>query len=117
VAKKDKSKEERLLETKPKPSLNHIVKERYPTFVDALRDLDDALCMLFLFAQMPQTHKVGVSIPPPYCPVTPTHQQLLCTMYPLFPLAPRPPFTQSHNDYCGKHLLIELMASGSNKLS
>ena len=30
----------------------------YPSFVDAVRDLDDALCMLFLFARMPQTDKL-----------------------------------------------------------
>ena len=28
------------------------MRERYPTFVDALRDMDDALCMTHLFAQM-----------------------------------------------------------------
>lgn len=42
----------------PKLRLDHIIKERYPTFVDALRDLDDALALLFLFAQLPSTDNV-----------------------------------------------------------
>lgn len=34
---------------------------RYPTFTDAVRDLDDALSMLVLFSTMPQTDKIQVS--------------------------------------------------------
>lgn len=55
---KDAARLERTLT--PKITLDHIIKERYPTFIDALRDLDDALSMLFLFANLPSS----ASIPP-----------------------------------------------------
>lgn len=43
----------RYLSNHPTLKLDHIVKERYPTFIDALRDLDDCLTLCFLFSTFP----------------------------------------------------------------
>ncbi|XP_026546257.1 pescadillo homolog isoform X2 [Notechis scutatus] len=51
---------QRLKDNKPTYKLDHIIKERYPTFVDALRDLDDALSMCVLFSTFPRTGKCHV---------------------------------------------------------
>ncbi|XP_054629415.1 pescadillo [Dunckerocampus dactyliophorus] len=51
---------ERLKDNKPTYKLDHIVKERYPTFIDALRDIEDALCMCFLFSTFARTGKCHV---------------------------------------------------------
>lgn len=37
----------------PELKIDHIVKERYPTFIDAVKDLDDCLTLLFLFSTFP----------------------------------------------------------------
>lgn len=41
------------LEKYPMMKLDHVVKERYPTFMDAIKDLDDCLTLLFLFSTFP----------------------------------------------------------------
>ncbi|XP_056139734.1 pescadillo [Lampris incognitus] len=51
---------ERLRENKPVYKLDNIIKERYPTFIDALRDMDDALSMCFLFSTFARTGKCHV---------------------------------------------------------
>ncbi|KAJ2159570.1 mRNA-binding ribosome synthesis protein nop7 [Coemansia sp. RSA 552] len=58
LGKHDLTKAKTLEKNKPSYTLNHLVIERYPTFPDALRDLDDALCMVFLFATMPTVQRV-----------------------------------------------------------
>lgn len=37
----------------PELSIDHCIRERYPTFIDAVKDLDDCLTLLFLFSTFP----------------------------------------------------------------
>jgi len=53
TVRREKDIAEHLEKNMPSYSLNHIIKQRYPSFVDALRDLDDALALLSLFASFP----------------------------------------------------------------
>jgi pescadillo protein len=57
-SKKDNFKVELLEKHKPFYLLDRLVKERFPTFVDAVRDMDDALSMATLFANLPSTQTI-----------------------------------------------------------
>lgn len=46
------------LQQYPELTLNHVVRERYPTFIDAIKDLDDCLTLLFLFSTFPALKQV-----------------------------------------------------------
>lgn len=51
----------RLALNAPKARLDHLIVERYPNFTDAIRELDDPLCVVALFANLPADHKVGIA--------------------------------------------------------
>ncbi|XP_064612804.1 pescadillo homolog [Liolophura sinensis] len=62
VSKRNADAEARIRSNRPNYKLDHIVKERYPSFIDALRDLDDCLSMCFLFATFPKTKRTYINL-------------------------------------------------------
>ncbi|KAL6003252.1 hypothetical protein ACLOJK_023475 [Asimina triloba] len=61
-AKKNPDLARRLLSRKPTYTLDRLVRERYPKFIDALRDLDDCLTMVHLFAALPAVESERIEV-------------------------------------------------------
>ncbi|XWS32738.1 hypothetical protein CRYUN_Cryun22dG0015300 [Craigia yunnanensis] len=49
-----------LLSRAPSYKLDMVIRDRYPTFVDALRDLDDPITMVHLFAMLPAIDRLKI---------------------------------------------------------
>ncbi|KAJ8775094.1 hypothetical protein K2173_020098 [Erythroxylum novogranatense] len=62
LAKKDEDLANRLRTREPTAKLDNLVRERYPKFVDALRDLDDCLSMISLFAALPAEQRLKINV-------------------------------------------------------
>ncbi|XP_050237796.1 pescadillo homolog [Mercurialis annua] len=62
LAKKDIDRARRLQTRQPTPTFDRVIQQRYPKFVDALRDLDDCLTMVHLFAVLPATERLKIDV-------------------------------------------------------
>ncbi|XP_064461304.1 pescadillo homolog [Ornithodoros turicata] len=62
IGKNERDTAEHIRNNEPVYRLDHIVKERYPSLIDAIRDMDDALSMCFLFSTFPHGKVVKPSL-------------------------------------------------------
>lgn len=62
IAKNNKFAEGLIRDNKPVYSLKNVMKERYPSFTDALRDLDDCLNLCFVFGTFPNSRLIHIEM-------------------------------------------------------
>lgn len=58
IGKQDQETSRYIRQNEPTYKLDSLVKERYPTFINALRELDDVLSLCFLFSTLPKDRVV-----------------------------------------------------------
>ncbi|KAH9790911.1 Pescadillo-like [Citrus sinensis] len=61
-AKRNKELADILKNRQPEIKLDRLVRERYPHFIDALRDLDDPLTLVHLFAALPGSDRLKIEV-------------------------------------------------------
>ncbi|GKV37239.1 hypothetical protein SLEP1_g45294 [Rubroshorea leprosula] len=59
-AKKNEELARALKSLEPHVKMDKFIRDRYPTFIDAIRDLDDALSMVHLFAALPASDRLKI---------------------------------------------------------
>jgi pescadillo protein len=100
--KNEKFDEKKLIENKPTYSIDHILKDRYPRFNDALSDMDDALCLISLFANLPKHELLKIN-----SNITHTCQRLIKEFY-LYCAAAQN-FRKAFISIKGVYLTVEIM--------